>query len=90
MTWHKYTPLAEDGESCGVCKKDKMHPIHGPRGRQFGPRLVPKKQHNITIDGDAFKKLSELRNELERQLGFLPTLSQTVMHVIAHFQKGRT
>lgn len=51
------------------------------RGRP--PRLTPRARvHNVTIDAGAFLALNTVRKQLESELGFLPTHSQTVMHLI--------
>lgn len=37
---------------------------------------------NITVDADIQEKLSKLQDHLEARLGFRPTISQTLRHLI--------
>lgn len=49
------------------------------RGRPTGTRKVVK---NVTLDEDAAALLGEIADQFEVELGFKPTLSQTVRRLV--------
>jgi hypothetical protein len=45
------------------------------------------KWRNITIEADVLPTLHEVMDHLEKELGFKPTLSQTVRYLIAAYAR---
>lgn len=56
------------------------------RGRpaRVGPAPLKK---NVTVDGDTLVLLQTAQEQMEQELGFRPTLTQTVQRLIVEYAK---
>ena len=65
-----------------------------PRGRpplQGTVELVKSKSKatkNITVDADLVEILNELADQMSEQLGFRPSLSQALRHLVHKYKSG--
>jgi hypothetical protein len=64
-------------------KKRGRRPIHTTDEAKAAARRDAKaKFKNVSIDADLVDALNAVADDLERQFGFRPTLSQTLRHLI--------
>lgn len=60
----------------------------GTRGRPLGVKNDPRKpQRNITFDEDLLGRMHSICDRMANDLGFRPTLSQALRHLITTFEK---
>lgn len=57
------------------------------RGRPKREGPVPPKK-NVTVDGDTLILLQTAQEQMEKELGFRPTLAQAVQRLIVEYAKG--
>jgi hypothetical protein len=66
-------------------KRQRGRPALSPEQRK--PR---KKVRNVTLDAETADRLNQIAVSMEHELGFAPTLSQTLLRLIAVYERQLT
>ena len=71
-----------------VAAKPTQRPRRGrPQGSGTTPPLAKK---NVSVDGDTLLLLQTVQEQMEQELGFRPTLAQTVQRLVVEYARRGT
>lgn len=71
-----------------MAKRGRPRLYHTDAQREQARLNAKQKVKNVTLDADLLAALNTVADKLEAEMGFRPTLSQAVRHLINHKAKS--